>query len=158
MSAQPDLIPRYRRMTLADLDAVVAIEEAIYPHPWTRGNFADSLEADYHCWILECAATVAGYTFVRVAAGEAHLLNLSVSAPWQRRGIGREVLRFSLKLARDYGAGKILLEVRPSNKAAIALYASAGFAEIAVRRGYYPAANGREDAVVMQLVLEKCDS
>lgn len=158
MSAQLDMMPRYRRMTAADLDAIVVIEDAIYPHPWTRGNFADSLQAGYHCWIVECAGEVSGYTVAMIAAGEAHLLNLSVAAPWQRRGIGRELLKFVLKLARDYGAGKILLEVRPSNGAAIALYASAGFAEIASRRSYYPAGVSREDAVVMQLELQKRES
>jgi ribosomal-protein-alanine N-acetyltransferase len=158
MSAQLDLLPRYRRMTAADLDAVVEIENAIYPHPWTRGNFSDSLQAGYHSWVLECGGAIAGYIVVMIAAGEAHLLNLSVSAPWQRRGIGREALGFALKLARDYGAGKILLEVRPSNRAALALYAAAGFSGIAARKGYYPAGDAREDAVVMQLDLEKRDA
>jgi ribosomal-protein-alanine N-acetyltransferase len=153
MSAQLDMLPRYRRMTAADLDAVVAIEDAIYPHPWTRGNFADSLQAGYHCWIVECGGAVSGYSVVMIAAGEAHLLNLSVAAPWQRRGMGRELLKFVLKLARDYGAARILLEVRPSNGAAVALYKSAGFTEVATRRGYYPAGAGREDALVLQLTL-----
>ena len=155
MSAQLDLMPRYRRMIAEDLGAVLAIENAIYPYPWTRGNFSDSLVAGYHCWIVECAGEIAGYTVVMVAAGEAHLLNLSVAAPWQRRGIGREALGFAIKLAREYGAERILLEVRPSNVAAIALYAIAGFAEVARRRAYYPAGEGREDAVVMQLALDK---
>jgi ribosomal-protein-alanine N-acetyltransferase len=153
MSARLDLIPRYRRMTADDLDAVIAIEDAIYPHPWTRGNFSDSLAAGYHCWMVECGGEPTGYCVVMIAAGEAHLLNLSVAAPWQRRGIGREALNFIARLARDYGAVKILLEVRPSNTAAIALYASAGFSEIAVRRGYYPAGDAREDAIVLQLEL-----
>lgn len=155
MSAQLDLIPRYRRMTGADLDAVIAIEETIYPHPWTRGNFSDALVAGYHCWIAECGGEMAGYTVVTIAAGEAHLLNLSVASPWQRRGIGREMLNFVLRLARGSGAGRILLEVRPSNSAARALYAAAGFAEIGTRRGYYPAEESREDAIVLQLELEK---
>ena len=153
MSAQLDLMPRYRRMTAADLDAVIAIEGAIYPYPWTRGNFSDALAAGYHCWMVECGEGVVGYTVVMVAAGEAHLLNLSVAGAWQRRGLGRELLNFVLKLARDTSAGRILLEVRPSNRAAIALYASAGFAEIALRRSYYPAGSGREDAIVLQLEL-----
>lgn len=154
MSAQLDLLPRYRRMIAPDLDAVVAIENTIYPHPWTRGNFADSIAAGYHCWVVECAGETAGYTVVMIAPGEAHLLNLSVAAQWQRRGIGREALSFVARLARDYGAKKILLEVRPSNEAAIALYAAAGFSEIALRRSYYPAGKEREDAVVMQLSLD----
>jgi ribosomal-protein-alanine N-acetyltransferase len=142
-------------MVADDLDAVAAIEAAIYLHPWTRGNFADSLAEGYHCWVIECAGETAGYTVLMVAAGEAHLLNLSVAPPWQRRGIGREALAFVARLARDYGAAKMLLEVRPSNTAAIALYAAAGFSELAVRHGYYPAGDGREDAVVMQLELDK---
>ena len=145
-------------MTGADLDEVVAIEQTIYPHPWTRGNFSDSLAAGYHCWIVECGGEIAGYSVVMIAAGEAHLLNLSVAAPWQRRGIGREVLGFVLRLARESGAHGVLLEVRPSNEVARALYAAAGFAEIATRRGYYPAAVDREDAIVLELVLGNRDS
>ena len=96
---------------------------------------------------------MAGYTVVAIAAGEAHLLNLSVAGPWQRRGIGREMLNFVLRLARESGARRILLEVRPSNDAARSLYAAAGFAEIATRRGYYPADKSREDAIVLELAL-----
>ena len=157
MSAQLDLHPRYRHMTAADLDAVVAIEKAVYSHPWTRGNFSDSLAAGYHCWIAECGGEIAGYTVVMAAPGEAHLLNLSVAASWQRRGIGREILKFAVRIARDYGAGKVLLEVRPSNEAALALYASSGFTEIARRRSYYPAGVAREDAIVLERLLEDRD-
>ena len=149
---------RYRSMTAADLDAVIATENSIYPHPWTLGNFADSIAAGYHCWIVECGGGIAGYTVMAIAAGEAHLLNLSVAAPWQRRGIGREILGFVLQLARDYGAKQVLLEVRPSNIAALALYAAGGFSEIGVRRGYYPAGEGREDAIVLELQLKDRDS
>lgn len=155
MSAQLDLMPRYRHMTAADLDAVVAIEEAIYPHPWTRSNFSDSLAAGYQCWIVECGGKIAGYSVVMIAPEEAHLLNLSIAAPWQRRGFGREVLGFVLRVARECGAHQVLLEVRPSNEAARALYAAAGFSEIATRRDYYPAGAGREDAIVLQLELRQ---
>ena len=141
-----------------DLDEMMAIESAIYSHPWTRGNFGDSLAAGYHCWIAECGGEMAGYAVTAVAAGEAHLLNLSVAGPWQRRGIGREILNFVLRLARESGAARILLEVRPTNSAARALYAAAGFAEIATRRSYYPADASREDAIVLELALEKRDS
>jgi len=154
MSARLDTLPRYRRLSALDLDAVTAIEEAIYPHPWTRGNFRDSLTAGYHCWIVECGGDIAGYTVVAIAADEAHLLNLSVALPWQGHGMGRELLAFVIKLARDYAAARILLEVRPSNAAARALYAGAGFADAGVRRGYYPAGEAREDAIVLQLQLQ----
>ena len=142
-------------MVASDLDAIAAIEQAEYTHPWTRGNFSDSLEAGYHCWVVERGGVLAGYTVVMVAAGEAHLLNLTVAAPWQRKGLGRALLAFMLKLARDYGGQKIFLEVRASNAGARSLYASAGFTEVTVRRDYYPAGPGREDAVVLGLMLEK---
>ena len=158
MSARLDTLPRYRRMTAHDLDAVVMIEVAVYPHPWTRGNFSDSLTAGYHCWIVECGGEIAGYTVVAITAEEGYLLYLSVAGSWQRQGVGRELLAFVLRLARDYSAGRILLEVRPSNVSARALYAAAGFAEIGVRRGYYPAGEAREDAIVLELRLEKSDS
>lgn len=154
MSARLDTAPRYRRMTTRDLDIVMVIEQAIYSQPWTRGNFSDSLAAGYHCWIAECGDMVVGYSVVMIAAGEAHLLNLSVAAQWQRRGLGSELLRFMLGLARDCAVARIYLEVRPSNTAALALYTQAGFARIGVRRGYYPARGGSEDAVVMEFVLD----
>ena len=154
MSALLDSLPRYRRMTGQDIETVLAIEESNYPHPWTRGNFSDSLAAGYHCWIVECAGDTAGYSVVSIAAEEAHLLNLSVAGPWQRHGVGRVLLAFVLKLARDHAALKVFLEVRPSNVPARALYAKAGFSEIAVRPGYYPAGEVREDAIVLELPLK----
>ena len=154
MSALLDNLPRYRRMTAGDLDAVAAIERKIYPYPWTRGNFSDSLIAGYHCWIMECAGEIAGYSVVMIAAGEAHLLNLGIAGEWQRRGLGREMLGFVIQLARELLAHKIYLEVRPSNSAGRRLYAGAGFSEIATRRGYYPAQRDREDAVIMELELK----
>jgi ribosomal-protein-alanine N-acetyltransferase len=153
MSARLDIAPGYRRMTIHDLDAVMEIERAIYAHPWTRGNFSDSLEAGYYCWIVEYGGVMVGYSVLMVAAGEAHLLNLSIAAPWQRRGLGRELLKFILGLARDSAAAKIYLEVRPSNNAAIALYTNAGFAQIGIRSSYYPSPAGSEDAVVMERAL-----
>lgn len=154
MSAQIASVTTYRKLDGGDLDQVLSIENAVHMHPWTRGNFADSLEAGYHCWIAERDRQLVGYGIVMVAAGEAHLLNLSVSPSWQRRGVGRELTFFFLKLARDYGAERIYLEVRPSNAAARALYSHSGFEEIGLRRDYYPAAGGREDAVVMELKLQ----
>jgi len=154
MSAQLDTVPRYRRMTAGDLDAVTAIESRIYPYPWTRRNFADSLDAGYHCWIVECCGAIVGYSVVSIGAGEAHLLNLSIAARWQRRGLGREMLKFMIELARAACVHKIYLEVRPSNLAGRRLYASAGFIEVATRRDYYPGRGGREDAVIMELELK----
>ena len=153
MSAQLDILPLYRRMAARDLDDVMAIESRVYTHPWTRGNFTDSMTAGHHCWIANVSGTVVGYSVAAIGAGEAHLLNLSIAAEWQGRSLGAELLRFMLKLIRDYAAARVFLEVRPSNTAARALYRRAGFSEIGTRRGYYPAQNGREDALVLELVL-----
>jgi ribosomal-protein-alanine N-acetyltransferase len=141
-------------MTEADMDAVMAIENEVHAHPWTPGNFRDSLAAGYECWMALVGDGAVAYGVIMIAAGEAHLLNLSVAHSWQRRGIGSDVTRFFIKLACDYGAEKIYLEVRPSNTAARALYERSGFAEVGVRRDYYPAAEGREDAVIMELALK----
>lgn len=153
MSAQLKALAQMRLMTADDLAAVETIEQSVYTHPWTRGNFADSLAAGYHCRILEQDGRVAGYAVLMVAAGEAHLLNLSIAAALQRRGLGGELLRLMTQLARDCGAQTLYLEVRASNLAGRALYARHGFAEIGTRRGYYPAHDGREDAVTMEKKL-----
>jgi ribosomal-protein-alanine N-acetyltransferase len=141
-------------MTKADLDAVVAIERDVHAHPWTRGNFADSIESGHHCWVVHRGSEMVAYGVLTVAAGEAHLLNLSVARERQRRGLGLHMTRFLLKLAWDHGARAVFLEVRPSNAAARALYLRSGFAEIGRRRDYYPDGEGREDAIVMQVTLE----
>jgi ribosomal-protein-alanine N-acetyltransferase len=153
MSAQVDSITSCRTMTDADLDRVASIEQSVHAHPWTRGNFADSINAGYHCWVVMRGRELVAYGVEMIAAGEAHLLNVSVAPGHQRRGIGSELVRFFVKLAREHGADKIYLEVRPSNTAARALYAEHGFVESGVRRDYYPAGDGREDAVVMEMRL-----
>jgi len=153
MSAQLDTLPRFRRMRHEDVDAVESIEREIYTHPWTLGNFTDSLDAGYHCWVMEIGGVMAGYGVLMVAAEEAHLLNLSVAADLQRRGNGSMLLQFMLKLARDFGAHKVFLEVRVSNVAGRSLYARNGFTEIGLRRDYYPGTDRREDAVSMEKPL-----
>ena len=153
MSAQLNSVPRFRRMTDSDLDAVMAIEEVIYTHPWTRGNFTDSLAAQSHCFVMERQGVITGYAVLTTGADEAHLLNLSTALAWQRQGLGQELLNYVIDVARNLGARKIFLEVRVSNVAARALYAKSGFREIGVRRGYYPAHVGREDAVVLDYDL-----
>jgi ribosomal-protein-alanine N-acetyltransferase len=136
-----------------DLGEVLAIENAIYTHPWTRGNFADSLRAGYECRSYRLNGELIGYFVLMVAVGEAHLLNLSVAAPHQRRGYGSALLDEATRLARSLGAANVFLEVRPSNRAAQELYYRYGFCKVAVRRGYYPAHSGREDALVLSLAL-----
>lgn len=153
MSALPGQNVVYRGMRTDDLPRVSEIERRIYSHPWTQGNFADSLSAGYHCTVLEVYGCLCGYGILTVAAGEAHLLNVSIDAAWQGKGLGRMLLLHHIDLARSQGARILLLEVRPSNTIARTLYETVGFERIAVRRGYYPAADGREDALLLLLNL-----
>ncbi|HEX6268064.1 MAG TPA: ribosomal protein S18-alanine N-acetyltransferase [Burkholderiales bacterium] len=153
MSAVLKEPPRLEAMRSADLDEVMAIEGAIYTHPWTRGNFADSLRAGYDCRTWRLEGELVGYFILMAAAGEAHLLNLSIAARHQRSGHGRALLREAAELARRRGAASLFLEVRPSNLAAQALYTRFGFRRVAVRKAYYPAHSGREDALVLALRL-----
>lgn len=143
----------YRPMQKADLDAVMAIEPEIYPYPWTHGNFADSLKAGYSCWVCECEGRVIGYAVLMMVLDEAHLLNISIAKKYQGRGLGRSLLEHLIAVARGHKGQMMFLEVRPSNKSALGLYESMGFNEFSVRKGYYPAANGREDAILMGLAL-----
>jgi ribosomal-protein-alanine N-acetyltransferase len=157
MSAVLKDAPLLAAMREQDLDEVMAIESAIYSHPWTRGNFSDSLRAGYACrtWRLAREQNeLVGYFILMAAAGEAHLLNLSIGARWQRSGQGSALLREAAALAAELGAQHLFLEVRPSNEAAQALYRRFGFRKVAVRRGYYPARAGREDALVLTLPLK----
>ena len=154
MSAVLKDVPYLAPMRGEDLDEVMAIENAIYTHPWTRGNFGDSLQAGYVCRTWRLGGSLVGYFVVSAAAGEAHLLNLSIAAAWQRSGHGSALLREAAGLARQHGAEKLLLEVRPTNTPAQALYRRFGFRKIGVRRGYYPAHSGREDALVLALPLK----
>lgn len=153
MSAVLKDAPQLAAMREADLDAVLAIEQAVYSHPWTRGNFADSLRSAYQCHTWRLGSELLGYFVLFVAAGEAHLLNLSIAAPWQRRGHGSALLGEAMRIGRGSGARHMFLEVRPSNLPGQALYERFGFRKIAQRRGYYPAARGREDALVLSRAL-----
>lgn len=140
-------------MRFDDLATVLEIENAIYLFPWTAGNFRDSLSAGYSCWTCEARGATVGYGVMMLAAGEAHLLNLGIACEWQGQGLGRAFLRHLIEVARRDGADMMFLEVRPSNTRAVGLYLDEGFNEIGMRRNYYPAANGREDAVLMGLSL-----
>lgn len=141
-------------MRVEDLAAIVAIERAAYEFPWTHGNFADSLASGHSAWTLRDETRhIAAYAVVMHAVDEAHLLNLTVAPAVQRRGFGWRLLEFMAENARGYGARTMLLEVRPSNPTAQQMYLRYGFERIGVRRGYYPARAGREDAIVMRVAL-----
>ena len=153
MSAVLKDAPRVVPMREADLAEVMPIESAVYSHPWTRGNFVDSLRAGYQCWTWRLGDELLGYYVLLVAAGEGHLLNLTVAAARQRIGHGSALLKEAMRMARVRGAQHLFLEVRPSNFGAKALYRRFGFRQVSVRAGYYPAHAGREDALVLTLAL-----
>lgn len=143
---------RLRKMTVSDLPEVLEIERKNYQFPWGEDIFRDCFKAGYSCWVCEELDRVLGYSLLSIAVGEAHILNISVHPAEQKQGIGRKMLENLIEVARGK-AETVFLEVRPSNIGAIALYEDVGFNEIGVRKGYYPAENGREDAIMLALQL-----
>jgi ribosomal-protein-alanine N-acetyltransferase len=142
-----------RPMRAADLEQVQRIERDSYPFAWTEGIFHDCLRVGYTCIVAEIDFLIVGYGVLSAGAGEAHLLNLCVAENFRCRGLGRRLMQELLRRATAAGANVIFLEARPSNTGAIRLYQALGFVQIGVRRGYYQAAGGREDAIVLRLSL-----
>lgn len=154
MSAELMARTALRPMLVADVEAVLAIEQRAYEFPWTRGNFIDSLAAGYLARTLHGAdGALLGYFLAMQGVGELHLLNITVAPTAQGRGHARCMLDAMCGLARVQGYEQIWLEVRQSNERARHIYQRYGFTEVGLRRAYYPAAQGREDAVLMSLPL-----
>ena len=143
----------FEPMSEKDLAAVMEIERRIYEFPWSRGNFIDSIRAGYECWVYRGPGGLIGYAIIALAAGEAHLLNLSIADRHQARGHGGLFLAYLIEMVRELRAATLFLEVRPSNEAGSRLYARHGFKRIGIRRDYYPASTGREDAWVLSRLL-----
>jgi len=142
-----------RAMREGDVAEVVAIERSSYQFPWSEGIFRDCLRVGYVCRVVDIGGDMAGYGIMSVGAGEAHILNVCVRDEYRGRGFARRVLVYLLDRARAAGMYEAFLEVRPSNTAAARLYHSMGFEQVGVRRGYYQATVGREDAAVLRRVL-----
>lgn len=139
-----------RDMSAGDLDSVLQIEQQIQEHPWTRGNFTDAFSSGYLCRVAELEGKLIGYAVLMQGVDDAELLGIGIATEQQRQGWGRQLLQAMLALARQLGRQRVVLEVRASNLAAIALYQSLGFIEIGLRRDYYPVENsGREDAILL---------
>ena len=154
MTTNRNKLQHFRKMTPADLDNVMQLESLAYPFPWGRKLFKDSLsKPSYTCWVFEHKNTFSGYLISSSAAGEAHILNLCVHPALQGQGWGRKLLAEAEWIATQHRADTCFLEVRISNHAALHLYESSGYNEIGRRKRYYPAENGREDAVVMAKIL-----
>ncbi len=140
-------------MNERDLDEVAALEASLQAFPWSRGNFADSLTAGYSVWVCRQGGELIGFSVVMSVIDEAHLLNIGVAARHHGQGYGARLLRNAMQAARLGGASKLFLEVRPSNERAVELYRHFGFQQIGLRKGYYPAAIGREDALIFDKEL-----
>jgi [ribosomal protein S18]-alanine N-acetyltransferase len=144
-----------RPMHELDVPVVVAIERSAYQFPWSEGIFRDCLRVGYVCRVVETGSDIAGYGIMSIGAGEAHVLNVCVRDEYRGRGFARKVLSYLIDRARSAGMYEAFLEVRPSNTAAARLYHSLGFEQVGIRRGYYQATNGREDAAVLRRILSQ---
>jgi len=142
-----------RPMHDLDVPVVVAIERAAYQFPWSEGIFRDCLRVGYVCRVVEMGGELVGYGIMSIGAGEAHVLNVCIRDDHRGRGLARKILLYLLDRARIAGMCEAFLEVRPSNTAAARLYHSLGFEQVGIRRGYYQATGGREDAAVLRRIL-----
>ncbi|MES1927946.1 ribosomal-protein-alanine acetyltransferase [Salinisphaera dokdonensis CL-ES53] len=154
MSVEPRQLIGVRGMRSRDVPAVLEIEQLSYGYPWSERIFRDCLRVGYHGWVAtDLDETVVGYGMLSVAVGEAHVLNLCVAPDARGRGVAGLILEALINQAKAERAERVLLEVRPSNKAARRLYKQRGFQRIASRPGYYPSPDGREDALLLALDL-----
>lgn len=142
-----------RRMLETDTAAVAALESQVSLDPWPEKLFGDCIRVGYNCWVLEDNSEIVGFGLLSCAAGEAHILNLVIDSKWRRQGLGIRMMQHLINIARELGADIAYLEVRESNLIARELYRKLSFTEIGVRKGYYPAKEGREDAITLALGL-----
>lgn len=158
MSAEPNRAKalqnaRFRPMGMADIPAVAGVERASYLFPWSEGVFRDCVRVGYLCRVVESADEIVGYGIMSFGAGEAHILNVCIRNDERGTGLGRRLMNFLLDRAREEYMQEVFLEVRPSNTVAIRLYETLGFVRIGLRKSYYQATGGREDALVYKLDL-----
>jgi [ribosomal protein S18]-alanine N-acetyltransferase len=158
MATAPELLDsvpeiQIRPMAESDISNVIAVERASYQFPWSEGIFRDCLRVGYVCRVVTINDEIIGYGVMSVGAGEAHILNLCIGEVYRCRGVGRRLLTYLIERGTASGMGEAFLEVRPSNTSAIRLYLSLGFEQVGMRRGYYQAVGGREDAAVLKLPL-----
>jgi [ribosomal protein S18]-alanine N-acetyltransferase len=152
-----ELLPPFglTRRALSDVDLfhVANLEASVYAFPWSFGNFKDSLIAGYRCFGLFDAKRLVAYTIVMVSLDESHLLNVAVASDFQSKGVGRFMLDCAIADAKAGHCEMLYLEVRPSNAVALSLYDKMGFKQLGMRRDYYPALGGREDALFLGVYI-----
>jgi len=148
-----DPLLKLRPLKEHDIDVIMAVERRCYEHPWTAGIFRDSMKVGYHCWGYFLDDQLIGYVVMSEAAGEAHILNVCIHPDQRGQGLAKRLMTRVITCAREQQVDTVFLEVRASNRVAQGLYESLGFNEIGLRRGYYPAGKGREDAILFAKVL-----
>lgn len=157
MSAVIDSNQGFSPMRLSDVDEVMEVELTLYDYPWTKAILSDCIQVGYSCWVYKQNYEIQAYCVLSSGAGEAHILTLCVKKEYQGQGLGKMLLQHLIDVAKDHKAEVLLLEVRPSNVTAVHLYHKYGFNEVGTRQGYYPAKEGREDALIMALDLSSFD-
>lgn len=144
-------------MSEEDLEIVLDTEKRAYEYPWSETIFKDCLHVGYCCWVLEHDGIIVAHGVMSIAVGESHILNICVHPDYQGQGLGRKLLNHLLDLALEHDVNMTFLEVRPTNFSAIKLYLDMGFDEIGMRRNYYPAKMGREDALIFARTIIRDD-
>lgn len=140
-------------LTASDLAAAYAIEQRSHAFPWSEKTFASNQGDRYFNLRLDVDGEIAAFAVTQVVLDEATLFNIAVDPTFQRKGLGRQLLEHLIAALEAQDVFTLWLEVRASNRVAIALYESMGFNEATIRRNYYPAKEGREDAIIMALPL-----
>jgi ribosomal-protein-alanine N-acetyltransferase len=150
--AAPDLKVQLLTLSESDLDRVVAVEQTVYSHPWTLGNFKDALKSGYAAFKLEAGEHLIGYLVAMQVIDEVHLLNITLAPAFQRQGWAHAMLQFLNLWSMQKEAQCLWLEVRQSNERALKLYKAFGFEQVGLRKDYYPESRtSRESAVVMRM-------
>ena len=153
MNDKMSALVEIRTMNYPDLKQLIVVEKKAYLYPWTLGIFRDCLRTGYNSWVMTLDRKIIGYGIVMLSAGEADILNLCIDPAYQGKGLGRYLLHHLIKKSKQTDVDMVLLEVRRSNTNAQQLYLSEGFHELGVRKAYYPAENGREDAIILAKYL-----
>jgi len=153
MNDEMSALVEIRTMNYSDLKHVIVVEKKAYPYPWTQGIFRDCLRIGYNAWVVTLDGNIIGYGIVMLSPGEAHILNICIDPEYQAKGLGRYLLHHLIKKSNQTDIDMVLLEVRRSNVNAQQLYLSEGFHELGVRKAYYPAEDGREDAIILAKYL-----
>lgn len=152
ITINPELLS-LRALQATDIPSIMEIELRAYPHPWTEGIFSDCLRVGYSCWVYEQQDTIIGYLILSLVIDELHILNICIDPMYQKQGLGKMLLNEAEAIGLEKAAKEVFLEVRPSNKTALFLYQDFGYNQIGLRKNYYPAIGGREDAIVMAKTL-----